>query len=112
MDTEDLLGRPYPEGIAWDEALRQRRRAQLLGKLLDQHDHYDLGDGWSVGRNLHHWNIYYRGKHVDAWRGESVGLSIREQINSDLKSYATAAEAIEVARRDMTNGFFETIASE
>ncbi len=82
-----------------------------LVSLLEQHDHYDLGDGWTVGRNVDHWNIYYRGKHVDAWRGESIGLSIREQINSDLKSYATAVEAIEVAKHDMTNGFFEAIAS-
>ena len=30
--------RPYPEGIAWDEAWRQRQRADRLQGLIDEID--------------------------------------------------------------------------
>ncbi len=30
--------RPYPEGIAWDEAWRQRQRADRLQELIDEID--------------------------------------------------------------------------
>lgn len=93
------------------EGLDSSRCSQAIdfSTLLEQHDHYDLGNGWAVGRNVDRWNIYYRAKHVDAWRSESVGYF--ECVSSELKSYATAMEAIKVAAHDRTNGFFEAIAS-
>jgi hypothetical protein len=30
--------RPYPEGLAWDEAWRQRQRADRLQELIDEID--------------------------------------------------------------------------
>lgn len=30
-----MSDRPYPDGIAWDEALRQRRAKEELGRRLD-----------------------------------------------------------------------------
>lgn len=34
--NDEACSRPYPDGIAWDEALRQRERANKLEKLIER----------------------------------------------------------------------------
>jgi hypothetical protein len=78
-----------------------------ISTLLEQHDRYELGLRWAVSRNTDRWNVYYCGKHVDAWRMEASGASLRKQIDAELTSYATAIEAIKAAEVDMEDSFFE-----
>ncbi|MEM6778717.1 MAG: hypothetical protein AAF670_13760 [Planctomycetota bacterium] len=79
-----------------------------LEPLLEQHDNYKPGNGWSIRRDKGAWNVLYRDEHVDAWCGQSLA----DQLAGPLKSHETAADAIKSAKHDMTNGFFEVIASQ
>jgi hypothetical protein len=64
-----------------------------IENLLDQHDSYDLGGGWSVSRisECGQWAIYIHGKHLDCWEAEYNGESIPNQEKLTLWPNAMAA---------------------
>lgn len=66
-----------------------------LADLLDQHHHYEIAKGWTIGRNPRPdgpWHIYYKAKHVDCWEAEHLGKLCPDSC--DLKSYPTAEAAV------------------
>lgn len=66
---------------------------EALPSLLEQHDTYDLGNGWSIGcRNPHEWCIYFQGKHLDCWIAAHEGTP--QPDSSQLKMYRTAITAV------------------
>jgi hypothetical protein len=70
------------------------RAFPTLESLLEQHDDYDIGDGFSVSRRPgQDWHIYYKAKHVDCWDAEHRG----ESIPNDLMSFTTAVSAVSAA---------------
>lgn len=64
-----------------------------IDELLDQHNNYDLGDGWSIGKQSQgDWNVYWKGKHVDCWLNPEVS-------SEELSSYRHATNAIRCSER-------------
>lgn len=52
MTIEDP-NRPYPEGFAWDEAYRQRQRAEVLeAKLRDVHNVLSSASFWLISETV------------------------------------------------------------
>lgn len=61
-----------------------------IEQLLEQHDHYDLGDGFTIGKRACGWIVYYR----------SVSVSERldlESISEASQSYPSAVAAVRFA---------------
>lgn len=63
---------------------------KLIEQLLEQHDHYDLGDGWTISKREKRWHIYYRAKHVDCWDAEH-GIAPLPETLSSFHNAVTAA---------------------
>lgn len=60
-----------------------------IEQLLEQHDHYELGDGWSMGRSdLDSWHIYYRAKHINIWDAKQRGVKWDGEWHGHDSAYA------------------------
>lgn len=44
----------------------------VLDRLAEQHDGYELGDGFTLRKHSNGWSIYLNGKHVDCWKNPDV----------------------------------------
>lgn len=73
---------------------RQSSRGSLMRieDLLEQHKHYDVGPGWTIGKRDHVWHIYYLGKHIDCWLAEHIKSPYPQP--EELRTFPTAVEAV------------------
>jgi hypothetical protein len=67
-------------------------------QLLEQHDHYQLGEGFSLGRRQPgQWCLYFRAIHVQAREAEFSGHNYPE--SEDLQTFETVPQAMKVFRK-------------
>ena len=62
------------------------------GELLEAHDSYELGDGFSMNKRHGVWHVYFRGLHID------LRLKLNPEHESDLTSFPTAVDAFQAVR--------------
>ena len=69
---------------------------KTIEQLLEQHDHYDIGDGFTVARrDGGHWMAYHNGLHVECRDATFYGRPIPDE--DDLTSFPSAIQAVKAA---------------
>ena len=58
-----------------------------LDAMLEQHNHYDMGDGFTIQKTADEWCIYYEAKHVDTYDRPNIQPG-------ELTSYCMISSAI------------------
>ena len=78
------------EAIKRDLATSYAFHSIAFQDMLEQHSHYDLGDGFTIAKSGGKWHIYYMGKHVDTYDRPDVH-------SQNLTSYRSIASAVDAA---------------
>jgi hypothetical protein len=64
----------------------------MIARMLEQHGHYDLHNGFGITHNRLGWCMYRNGWHVDLHIAKLLGKD--EPKDDELTAYATAVDAI------------------
>lgn len=79
-------------------ALEVNHMGYDLSSLLEQHGHYELGDGFTLSKTSKlGWCLYFNCKHVDLWIAERDGKP--EPADMELTSYRTVVDAFEARQK-------------